>query len=176
MEQDVMAHIREVVAQRSLELGGRGLVAPADVSVTLNAHESAPGCRLFTATWGGGRDSGALSGLLRDDDPPDTYPGQAMGKLFARWAEAGQQPGAAAVAASAAQLLDPERRRVPVLAPGDLANMPGAELPELLNGDPPHGVSFWWSDGGPARQVTARTDGAGGITLTESAASTGVAP
>lgn len=171
-----MAHIREVVAQRSLELGGRGLVAAADVSVALNAQESAPGCRLFTATWGAGRDSGALSGLLRDDDPPDTYPGQALGKLFARWAEAGQQPGAAAVAASAAQLLDPERRSVPVLAPGDLANLPGAELPELLGGDPPQGVRFWWSDGGRPRNIAVHTDNAGGVTINESAPATGGTP
>ncbi|MDD0857534.1 hypothetical protein NHF46_06670 [Arthrobacter alpinus] len=91
MEQDVTQRIREVVAQRSQELGGRGLVAPADVSVTLNAEETAPGCRLFAASWGAGRGRGALSGLLRDEDPPDTYPGQALGKLFARWAESGKR-------------------------------------------------------------------------------------
>ena len=175
MEQDVTARIREAVAQRSLELGGRGLVAPADVSVTLNLQEAAPGCRLFTASWGAGRGRGGLSGLLRDDEPPDTYPGQALGKLFARWAETGQVPAAAAVAAAAAQLLDPARHNDPVLTEGDLEDAPGARLPELLGGDPAQGVSFWWSDGGRPRNVTART-GIAGVTINEQATATGGTP
>ncbi|ALO67449.1 hypothetical protein AS189_14320 [Arthrobacter alpinus] len=176
MEQDVTQRIREVVAQRSQELGGRGLVAPADVSVTLNAEETAPGCRLFAASWGAGRGRGALSGLLRDEDPPDTYPGQALGKLFARWAESGEAPAAAAVAASAALLLDPARCNDPVLTEEDLEDAPGARLPQLLGGDPPQGVSFWWSDGGRPRNVTVRTENSGGVTINESATATGGAP
>lgn len=176
MEQDVTARIRDAVAQRSLELGGRGLVAAADVSVTLNAQKSAPGCRLFTATWGRGQFRGALSGLLRDDDPPDTYPGQALGKLFARWAQSGQAPAAVEVAAAAAQLLDPERHNSPVLIDADLADVQGARLPEVLGGNPPQGVSFWWSDGGRPRNVTVHTDSVGGITVNESATATGGTP
>lgn len=168
MEQDVMMEgIRAVVAQRARELGGGGLVGPDDVAVNLDEGESAPGCRLFTATWGAGRHAGALSGLLRDNDPPETRPGQALAKLLKRWGESGPQPAPAAVTAAAATLFDPERRREPVLGPADLQDQPGAELPALLGSSPLDGVRFWWSDGFRPSRVTLAADGAGGVTVTE---------
>ncbi|PYI66564.1 hypothetical protein CVV68_13415 [Arthrobacter livingstonensis] len=177
MEQEVSERIRVAVARRTLELGGRGQISPTDVSVTLEDTDAAPGCRLFTATWGAGRDAGALSGLLRDDDPPDTFPGQAFGKLLERWGGASQPPAADAVAAAAVFLLDPDHRRVPVLVPTDLADSPGAELPSLIVGVPLRGVNFWWSDAGRLARVTVADDGAGKVTVAEVAAGrTGGAP
>ena len=72
-------------------------------------------------------------------------------------------------------LLDPAGHNDPVLTEADLENAPGARLPELLGGDPPQGVSFWWSDGGRPRKVTART-GIAGITINEQATATGGTP
>ncbi|WP_150117135.1 hypothetical protein [Arthrobacter sp. ERGS1:01] len=165
------ARIKEAVARRTRELGGRGNIGAADVSVTLDAVDTAPGCRLFTATWGAGRDTGSLAGLLRDNDPPDTFPGQAFGKLLDRWSGAAQPPAADAVAAAAVFLLDSDRRRIPVLAPEDLAGHPGAELPALLGGSPLRGVTFWWSDGGrPPVRVTVADDGAGNVAVAEDVA------
>lgn len=138
----MIAAIQEVAAQRALELGGRD-VRPRDIHVELLEKEAAPGCRVFRARWV----DGALTGVLRDDEPPDTYPAQALGKIFRRWLERGGLPDARHVAEIAAWMLDPERRRTVVFSDADVREqrdwLRHVRPPELIE-DGSAGVVFWW--------------------------------
>ena len=145
------AAVQEVAARRARELGG-GAVRPRDVTVEMMEKEAAPGCRLFHAGWG----SGALSGLLRDDEPPDTYPAQAMGKIFRRWLDSGGLPDATHVAAVAAWMFDPERRRAVVLSEADVRRaewLRHVRPPEVIDDGGRPGVAFWWIVAGAGRRA-----------------------
>jgi hypothetical protein len=139
----MISAIQKVVAQRAHELGGRD-VRPRDVRVEMLEQEAAPGCRVFHARWV----NGALSGLLRDVEPPDTYPAQALGKIFRRWLERGGLPDARHVAQVATWLFDPERRRTVVLSEADVRErrdwLRHVRPPELIDADGSTGVVFWW--------------------------------
>ena len=142
--------IKEAVAKRSEELGGR--VRPQDVSLEFMDMEAAPGCRLFHARWGAGEQESWLSGLIRDEEAPDTYPGQAMAKVFHRWLETeGALPDAKVAAKVAAYLLDPADRHRLILNEDDKARLisrdewrPHVQLPEVIEEAGQPGIRFWW--------------------------------
>ena len=144
--------IKKTVAQRAKELGGR--VQPRQVTVEWMPGEAAPGCRVFHAHWGAGERAESLSGLVMDHDAPNTYPAQALGKIFRRWIEVkGALPDAKRMASISAFLYDPAARRAVVLTedhldaliarPEWLSHIRPPQLIEVA-GQP--GVAFWWVD------------------------------
>lgn len=151
--------IKEVVANRSEELGGR--VRPQDISLEFMELEAAPGCRLFHAYWGAGERSGWLSGLIRDGEAPDTYTGQAMAKVFRRWLETQKAlPDAKHMARVAAYLLDPADRHRVILTEEDKAQLISrdewrahVQLPEVSEET---GVTFWWVGPSGASEVSIK--------------------
>jgi hypothetical protein len=165
---DVEATVRQVVSQRSAELGGR--VRPDDVRVSVFDGEAPAGCTLFHAAWGGGPTEGALSGLIRDGEPPDTYPVQALGKVFRRWLDSGEVPDAVAMASVVAYLYDPMDSCPLVLRPGDVVAShrrrdwaPYLRPPRIVDRDGPRGVVFWWmGERGPA-QLSVALDESGEV-------------
>lgn len=154
--------IKEVVARRSEELGGR--VRPQDVSIEFMDTDAAPGCRLFHARWGAGEREGWLSGLIRDGEAPDTYTGQAMAKIFRRWLETeGALPDAKLAAKVAAYLLDPADRHRMILSEDDSAQLisrnewrPHVRLPEVFDEAGQPGIRFWWVGPRGASEVSIK--------------------
>jgi hypothetical protein len=142
--------IKAAVALRSAEFGVP--VRPRDISVEVERSEIAPGCRLFRTSWGVGRRRNGLSGLLLDDESPDTFPGQALTKVFSRWLAAeGRLPQPLVIADAASYLLDPLRCRTVIRTPADLEEYAtGADrlrhisVPEAIDIGGNRGVAFWW--------------------------------
>lgn len=140
--------IRETMARRAGELGGR--VRSGTVRLELVAGEVAPGCRVLAASWGGGRTESSLTGLILDGRDLDTYPLQALGKIFARWKKAGPMPEAWRVVSVVSFLLGGPGRGDAILSEGDIRELVRdpelrrqVGLPELIqvNGQP--GVRFF---------------------------------
>jgi hypothetical protein len=143
------AGVRQALAVRIRELGGES--KPSDIALRYLAFDPAPGCRLFHASWGGGQREGHLSGLIRDGERPDTYPGQILAKVFRRWLETeGALPDASGVATVCVYVLDPAGRNRPILAEEDRLRWVGPESRERVATPRPievaglPGVSFWW--------------------------------
>jgi hypothetical protein len=142
--------IREEVARRAGELGG--WVNPRDVRLEFMEGEAAPGCTLFHAHWGAGEREGSLSGLVMDSEAADTYPAQALAKVFRRWAEtAGRPPDARLAARVAAYVFDPAGRHEAILSEGDITRLvaradwlPHVTPPALIEAEGRPGVTFWW--------------------------------
>jgi hypothetical protein len=151
--------IKKTVARRAAELGGR--ISHRDVTLAFMNGEVAPGCRVFRASWSAGRVAGAVTGLLRDDDAPDTYPAQALGKVFRRWLETeGELPDPVRVAAVSAFLYDADRVHEVILTEEDRARfitrpewLPYVALPTHLEASGQPGVAFWWTSRSGASQV-----------------------
>lgn len=148
--------IKTAVGDRAVELGGR--VAPQDVELVFMDGEAAPGCRVFHASWGCGRSQQWLSGLIRDNEPPDTYSGQAMAKIFQRWIET-ELPTAQRRAKVAAYLFDAAERHEVILSEADRIALVKHDdwlahvvLPEAIGTAQRPGVAFWWvGPQGPSR-------------------------
>ncbi|MBA3242260.1 MAG: hypothetical protein H0T60_13610 [Acidobacteria bacterium] len=165
--------IREEVARRAVELGGP--TDPRDVTLEFMEAEAAPGCRLFHARWGAGERENSLSGLVMDAEPPDTYPGQALAKIFRRWIETeGSLPDARHAAKVSAYVFNPAGRREVILSEEDRSRLiersewlPHVRLPALieLGGQP--GVAFWWIGRRGASEMRFYFDEAGRIRIGE---------
>ena len=145
--------IRKDVARRAKELGAR--VSHRDITLEFMDAEIAVGCRVFRATWRAGRAQGGLTGLLRDEEEPDTYPARSLGKLFHRWLETeGKLPNPMLVARVAAYLYDPLMVHTVILTQEDRSRyierlewLPYIQLPETIEIAGRPGIIFWW--GGP---------------------------
>jgi len=165
--------IKELVARRAGELGGR--VNPRDVRIEFMETEVAPGCRIFRASWGAGQREDSLSGLVRDGEDPDTYPAQALGKIFRRWIETGGKlPEPAHAARVSAYLYDGSDRRTVILSEEDKAEsvkrrewLPHVRLPTLIEVDGRPGVAFWWAGPEGLSEVRFYFDERGRIRTTE---------
>ena len=161
--------IREIVARRAEELGSR--VSPRDVKLEFMEGEAAPGCRLFHASWGAGRRERWLSGLVQEGEAADTYPAQALAKVFRRWTEAeGGMPDARHAAEVAAYVFDPAARHEPILSEGDAARLVerGEWLrhvrpPSLVEVEGRPGVAFWWAGPRGVSEVRLYLDADGRI-------------
>lgn len=168
---DAVNTIKTAVALRAHEFGAD--LGPEDILVDLAGSDVAPGCRLFRAFWGAGRTRGALAGLLRDDDPPDTYPGQAIVKVFQRWlATAGHLPGPVVVAEAVSYLLDPIERRTVLRTREEITTYvtrPDWQSRVSVPAAVATGVSFWWADDFGVSRLTAFMDAAGELHIEEKA-------
>jgi hypothetical protein len=151
-------NIKKVVARRAQEFGSH--ISPRDVALDFMEGSVAPGYRLFHARWGAGRTEGTLSGLIEDEEAVDTYPGQALGKVFQRWTETGGKlPDPGLVATVAAYLYDAADRHNLILGEEDKAKfieqrewLRHVQLPELIEVAGQPGVAFWWvNDRGASR-------------------------
>jgi hypothetical protein len=142
--------IKKAVARRAKEFGYR--IGQREVTLEFMDAETAPGCRIFRAWWGAGEAQGSLSGLLRDEEEPDTYPGRALGKVFQRWIEtAGRLPDARLAATVAAFLYDASDLHRVILSDEDKAAfvkrpewLPHVQLPETIEVAGQPGIAFWW--------------------------------
>jgi hypothetical protein len=157
--------LKNAVVRRAAELGGH--VRPGDVTLEIRQAEVAPGCHVFRATWGTGRNQGALTGLLQAGEPPDTFPAQALGKLFQGWMEAeGTLPPPEEVASVSAFLYDAGRIHTPILTGEDRSRLvsrpewqPHVQLPTRIQVAGQPGVAFWWvGPGGPSEVSFYLTD------------------
>lgn len=143
--------VKKIVAERAKDFGDR--ISSREVTLDFMEGEPAPGCRLFHARWGGGRREQGLSGLIRDDEPADTYPAQALGKIFQRWLEtAGELPDAKTAARVSAFMFDPLKGNEVILSEADKAAfihrdewLPHIQLPEKIEVSGQPGVQFWWT-------------------------------
>ena len=162
--------LKKVVTERARELGHR--LRPSAVTLELPPEEVAAGCRLFRAWWGPGRRGGAVSGLLEEGQPPDTWPQRALTKLFRRWLQSGGTlPDPALVARVAAYLYDPLGRKMAILTPDDLAKLgagPIAHLPEAISGEEGPGVVFCWVGPDGASEIRFYLDQDGDVWTRES--------
>jgi hypothetical protein len=166
-------HIKEIVARRAEELGAR--VSPRDVRLEFMEGEAAPGCRLFHASWGAGRHEGWLSGLVQEGEPADTYPAQALAKVFRRWTEtAGGLPDARLAARVAAYVFDPAGRHEAILGAEDMERLveraewlPHVTPPALIEVEGRPGVAFWWTSPRGVSEMRFHFDGAGRIRASE---------
>jgi hypothetical protein len=158
--------IKKAVATHANELGGP--VGAAEITLEFLDGQAAPGCILFHARWGAGQREGILSGLLRDAEAPDTYPAQALGKVFQRWIEAeGTFPTAVRAAEVVAYVLDPLDRCVLVRSDEDKAKyidrqewLPFIAPPEAIEVAGRPGVTFWWfGPSGTSRMRVYLADG-----------------
>lgn len=141
--------LKAVVARRARELGNR--ISPRDVTVSFMGTEVASGCRVFHAWWGIGEERRSLSGLIRDEEAPDTYPAQALEKIFHRWIETeGKLPDARHVARVSAYLYDASNIHNPILSDEDKNAFVNRSdwlryitLPEQIDVAGQPGVKFW---------------------------------
>jgi hypothetical protein len=151
--------VKKVVARRAKELGSR--VSPRDVTLEFMEADAAPGCRLFHARWGAGEVQGWLSGLIKDEEAPDTYPAQALGKIFRRWIETeGKLPDPTLVATVSAYLYDAADRHNVILNEEEKAQyirrqewLRHIRLPTLIEVAGQPGVTFWWVGDGGASEM-----------------------
>lgn len=147
--QDEVA-VKAGVALRAQELGG--LIGSEDVLLHFLDLDIAPGCQVFRANWGSGESYGALSGLIKDNDQPDTYPVRALSKIFRRWLETGEGSLNAQLAAKvSAFMLDPLERRTVILNDSDIDMyakrdewLQHIRVPQLIRVGKYQGVEFWW--------------------------------
>ena len=141
--------IKKIVARRAKELGDR--VGFREISLEFMNAEVAPGCRIFQAWWVAAETQRSLSGLIRDEDAPDTYPAQALGKIFHRWIETeGKLPDARLVATVSAYLFDASNLHQVILSDEDKSAftsrpewLPHVRLPEEIEVAGQPGVAFW---------------------------------
>jgi hypothetical protein len=144
------ATIKKIVSHRAEEFGDRA--SPREVTLEIMEADIVQGCRLFHAYWGAGESQRSLSGLLRDNEAPDTYPAQALGKVFQRWIETeGKISNARDAAIAVSYLYDPCSRHIVVLSNEDkiaLINkqewLPHIKLPEVIEVKAQPGIVFWW--------------------------------
>jgi hypothetical protein len=150
MSKDVdEATIKKIVSHRAEEFGDR--VSPREVTLEIMEADIAQGCRLFHAHWGAGESERSLSGLLRDNEAPDTYPAQALGKVFQRWIETeGKISNARDAAIAVSYLYDPCSRHNVILNNEDkiaLINkqewLPRIKLPQVIEVKGQPGIVFW---------------------------------
>jgi hypothetical protein len=147
--------IKKVVAHRAEELGDN--VSLREVTLEFMEADPAPGCKIFHAWWGAGEAQRSLSGLIRDEEVADTYPAQALEKVFRRWIETeGRLPEPRLVATVSAYLYDASCRHNVILSDEDKAEfikqhewLAYVRLPEVIEVAGQPGVVFWWvaSDG-----------------------------
>lgn len=143
--------VRAGVALRAQEFGD--LIGTEDVTLHFFDMDIAPGCQIFRANWGGGESCGALSGLIRDKEQPDTYPMRALSKIFRRWLEADRGSlNAKLVAKVSAFLLDPLERHAVILNDSDIDTyaihaewLEHIHVPQLINAGINLGIEFWWT-------------------------------
>ena len=141
--------LKTVVVRRAMELGSR--IDTRDVTVSFMDAEVARGCWVFHAWWGAGEARQSLSGLIKDDEEPDTYPAQALGKIFQRWFETeGKLPDARHIAAVSAYIYDASDLHKLILSDEDkeaFVNRPEwlryITLPEQIDVSGQPGVKFW---------------------------------
>ena len=141
--------IKRIVSRRAEEFGDH--VSPREVTLEIMEADVAQGCRLFHAYWGAGESQRSLSGLLRDKEAPDTYPAQALGKIFQRWiVSEGKIPNAGHAALVVSYLYDPSSRYNVILTVEDKATLidkqewlPYIKPPELIEVSGQQGISFW---------------------------------
>ena len=142
--------IKKAVAERARELGAH--VHPSEVTLEIEREPVASGCRLFRGWWGAGEAMGYLSGLLRDQEPPDTYPARALEKVFQRWIETdGELPEATLVAKVIAYLYDAAGRHEVIFSEKDkhaLVQRPDwlahIRVPEGTQVGGQTRIQFWW--------------------------------
>jgi hypothetical protein len=142
--------IKKAVAHRAKELGDR--ISHREVTLVFMDAKVAPRCRVFHAWWGAGEAQRSLSGLIRDEEAPDTYPGQALGKIFQRWLETeGKLPDPRHTAMVSAYLLDASGLHKIILSDEDRVSfisrpewLPHVRLPENIEVTGQPGVIFWW--------------------------------
>ena len=147
---DVERAIKKAVAERAHELGAH--VHPREVTLEIEREPVASGCRLFRGWWGGGEAMGYLSGVLRDQEPPDTYPARALEKVFQRWIETdGELPEATLVAKVIAYLYDAAGRHEVISSEKDkhaLVQRPDwlahIRVPEGTQVGGQTRIQFWW--------------------------------
>ncbi len=141
--------IKAAVAERAAEFGYH--IHPEEVTLSFRLGKAAPGCVLFHARWGGGQREGTVSGLLVDDEPPDTYPAQALAKVYRRWLEVdGKLPDAALAAEVSNYLYDSAELFTPILNAKDRTALvqhaewlPYVHLPQIIEEEAQPGVAFW---------------------------------
>jgi hypothetical protein len=155
------ATIKKIVSHRAEELGYT--VSPREVTLEIMEKDIAQGCRLFHAHWGAGESEQSLPGLLRDNEAPDTYLTQALGKVFQRWIETeGKISNARDAAIAVSYLYDPYCRHNVILNNEDkiaIINkqewLPHIKLPELIEVKGQPGIVFWWAGQNGASQLRA---------------------
>jgi len=154
--------IQDVVAERAAALGG-GRVEPDSVEVLLVDAHAAPGCAIYRARW----HNGALSAVVIDGEGPDTFPAQALGKIFRRWIDTtGALPDAMRAARVAAWIYDPERRRTVIFGEEDIGRpdwLPHLRPPVRID----DGVVFWWVDPRGPSEVRVSLDPRSGTRIAE---------
>jgi hypothetical protein len=141
--------LKQQIARRAQELGDA--VQPGEVTLEWMADEVAAQALLFRARWPAREGEACLAGVVLDGSA-DTYPLQALGKVFQRWIKThGQLPGAARAAEVCAYLLDAASRHRPVLTEQDRAArvtqpqwLPYVGLPELTGSAERPQLAFWW--------------------------------
>lgn len=143
--------IKKIVVQRAGELGNR--IKPQEVELEFLKEEVARGCRIFTAHWVSHGFLRSLSGLIMDNDPPDTYPARAVGKIFRRWLDTrGGLPDPEMVANVVSLFFDPSRNQPLIMKEEDKSMfielpewIPYVELPKSIEVSGHPGVEFWRS-------------------------------
>ena len=165
--------IKKAVAIRAREFGDR--VSPNEVTLVFMDTDAIPGYRVFHAWWGAGEAQNWLSGLIINDEAPDTYPAQALGKIFHRWMETeGKLPDARLAANVSAYLYDASGQHRVILNEEDKARFirrpewqAQVRLPELIEVAGQPGVAFWWINSVGASRMQVYLAGRGKIRTEE---------
>ncbi len=144
---------------RAREFGDR--VSPNEVALEFMNTDAVPRYRVFHAWWGAGEAQQSLSGLIIDKEAPDTYPAQALGKIFHHWIETeGKLPDAELAANVSAYLYDASGQHRVILNEEDKAMFikrpewqAYVRLPEVIEVAGQPGVAFWWINSGGASRM-----------------------
>lgn len=162
-----LAAIQRHVAERVKGLGGN--VDPDDVSVFPMDEEVAPGIVAFTASYQGQGGQMKMTGIV-EDGTPNTFPLEAVGKVFDKWLSSGGLPPAARAAEVITLIQSSGDRQKVVTTQAEVDGLAAneravARVPTLIEVQGQPGVEFWLlsRQGLERRRVTAKPKGGAAI-------------
>lgn len=173
--------LRDLFASRARELGS----TPRAAGLRLEwfTRDAFDGVQALRARWDADDGPHGIAGLLLDGEL-DTYPLQALGKLFDRWTSAGAAlPPAAEAARLCAFILDPLGRRKPLVDEHEIAALAapghapgGLRRPRFDIDAAGLRLSFWWIGPRGASQLQLRHEAGRPVVVGETPAAGPDAP
>lgn len=141
--------VREAVASRATAFGHSP--TPEEVRLEWLPEGTVPGIEVFRARYRAGESRGAITGIVADGEPPNTYPNDALVTVWQRWiAEHGHLPDGPTTAEVSAFLLGGA-------GPHEIVVDDTHPAPSVVEGPEP-GVVFWWRQRNGLAETTLRLD------------------